>query len=371
MRGELQPGQVIGRCTIRQRVGIGSMGIVYEAHHTTLDIDVAIKVLHDHAVGPEGAEWRQRLRREAQIAARLNHPGLVRVLDYGEDWGSPYIVMEFVRGQTLEQFLSDRVLLDENLALRIMGQVATGLHAAHEAGIVHRDIKPANLLIGSDGKVRIADLGLARDPHSAAITRPSGIAGTPHYMAPEALDAAMTPDHRVDIYALGVLLYRMVYGRLPYPGSLHQVLAGHLHGQPDWTPPEGVRISPGTLYLIRRLLEKWPARRLQSAVELVQGCRELLARLDGQRRMQAEMEKRTRSSSSSGTGTRFGRAIRGKLRLESDSSSGIKVVHATARERIIAWVFLLALALAAFQGLKGFPRLPAHAKPATGLQTGR
>ena len=347
------------------------MGIVYEAHHTTLDIDVAIKVLHDHAVGPEGAEWRLRLRREAQIAARLNHPGLVRVLDYGEDWGSPYIVMEFVRGQTLEQFLSDRVLLDENLALRIMGQVATGLHAAHEAGIVHRDIKPANLLIGSDGKVRIADLGLARDPHSAAITRPSGIAGTPHYMAPEALDAAMTPDHRVDIYALGVLLYRMVYGRLPYPGSLHQVLAGHLHGQPDWTPPEGVRISPGTLYLIRRLLEKWPARRLQSAVELVQGCRELLARLDGQKRMQTELEKRTRSSSSSGTGTRFGRAIRGKLRLESDSSSGIKVVHATARERIIAWVFLLALAIAAFQGLKGFPRVPAHAKPTTEVQTGR
>lgn len=247
MRGELQPGQAIGRCTIRQRVGVGSMGIVYEAHHNTLDIDVAVKVLHEHAVGPDGAEWKERLRREAQIAARLNHPGLVRVLDYGEDWGSPYIVMEFVRGQTLEQFLSDRVLLDENLALRILGQVATGLHAAHQAGIVHRDIKPANLLIGRDG----------------------------------------------------------------------------------------------------------------------------------QKRMQQELERRAGSSSGSGTGTRFGRALRGKLRVESESGSGIKVVHATVRERLVAWIFLLALALAVFEGLGGFHRQKeaagrdAEVAPRPEAQTGR
>jgi len=373
MRQELSAGETLGRCTIRKRVGSGSMGVVYEAHHTTLAIDVAIKVLHDAPSGPEGLEWRERLRREAQMAARLNHPGLVRVLDYGEETGSPYIVMEFVRGQTLEYLLSQRGLLEEHLALRILGQVATGLHAAHQAGIVHRDIKPANLLIGTDGNIRIADLGLARDPHSAAITRPSGIAGTPHYMAPESLDAQVVPDHRVDLYALGVLLYRMLYGRLPYAGSLHQVLAGHLHGTPDWDPPEGVRISPGSLYLTRRLLEKWPAKRLQTAVELVQACRELLARLNSQKRIQAEQLARREAPSSSGTGTRFANSIRERLRSETELRSGITVTHATARERLIAWLLLVALTLGALRGLQRFldRSTPPERNSVERTQTGR
>lgn len=335
---------MFGRCLLQERIGAGSMGVVHRAHHTTLDMPVAVKILNAPNIGPGTAEWLERFRREAKIAARLNHPGLVRVFDFGEEGGQPYIVMEFVEGRTLDAVIAERDPVDEHLALRITGQIAVSLQAAHQAGIVHRDLKPANILIDRSGHLKIADLGLARDPRAAAITHPSGITGTPHFMAPETIQADGDTDHRSDLYALGVILYRMIYGRLPYRGNLHQVLAGHLTGQPDWEIPPGRRLSPGTLYLVRRLLEKWPARRLQSAVETAQACRELLARLDAQERMR-EQARMPGAKTGESTASRLSRSIREKLRVETLLADGRTVLHATPVERIIAAVLFVLLAI--------------------------
>ena len=344
-------GRMLGRCRISHRVGAGSMGVVYKAFHTTLEIPVAVKILRPPLLDSEGDGWRSRLRREAQITARLNHPGLVRVLDYGEEAESPYLVMEFVEGQTLEAILLQRDPIGEHLALRILGQIATAIHAAHQAGVIHRDIKPANILIDPAGHLKIADLGLARDPHAAAITHSSGITGTPHYMAPESLQGDIAPDHRVDLYAMGILLYRMLFTRLPYSGTLHQVLVGHMSGQPDWTIPEGMRISPGTLYMARRLLEKWPAKRLQTAIEVVQGCREQLARIDAQHRIEAESTARKSAVATTSSSSRITRAIRDRLRAETSLKDGRTILHATSRERIVAWLLLGLFAFLTARGL--------------------
>lgn len=344
MQAQLAPGTILGRCRILDKIGSGSMGVVYRAYHTTLEVFVAVKVLHQTAsFGGVSQEWLERFRREAKLAARINHPGLVRVFDFGEEGGTPYLVMELIQGKTLDTVITERNPVGEHLALRILGQVAISLQAAHQAGILHRDLKPANILITPSGEIKIADLGLARDPHSAAITHPSSIAGTPQFMAPEAIEPDGEPDHRVDIYALGIILYRMLFGKYPYRGSLQQVFAGHLTGQPDWSPPEGVRLSPGSLYLVRRLLEKWPARRLQSAVEVVQACRELLARLDGQQRIRDENERRTTGSEDS-TASRLSRAIKERLKAESSLSDGRTILHATSIERLVAGTLLLLLA---------------------------
>ena len=338
------PGTILGRCRILDKIGSGSMGVVYRAYHTTLEMHVAVKVLHQSvSFGGASPEWLERFRREAKLAARVNHPGLVRVFDFGEEGGAPYLVMELIQGKTLDAIIAERDPVGEHLALRILGQVAISLQAAHQAGIVHRDLKPANIMVTPTGEIKIADLGLARDPHSAAITHPSSIAGTPQFMAPEAIEPDGDPDHRVDIYALGIILYRMLFGKYPYRGTLRQVFAGHLTGQPDWTPPEGTRLSPGSLYLVRRLLEKWPARRLQNAVEVVQACRELLARLDGQRRIREESERRSAKGEDS-TASRLSRAIRTRLKAESSLSNGRTILHATSVERIVAGALLLLLA---------------------------
>lgn len=339
----LEPGTMLGRCRILNKIGSGSMGVVYRAHHTTLEMFVAVKVLHQTAAfGGVSQEWLERFRREAKLAARINHPGLVRVFDFGEEGGTPYLVMEFIQGKTLDMVIAERDPVGEHLALRILGQIAISLQAAHQAGIIHRDLKPANILIDPTGGIKIADLGLARDPHSAAITHPSSIAGTPQFMAPEAIEPDGEPDHRVDIYALGIVLYRMLFGKYPYRGTLQQVFAGHLTGQPELTPPEGVRLSPGTLYLVKRMLEKWPTRRLQTAVEVVQACRELLARLDGQQRIRSEIENRAPKSEDS-SASRLSRAIKLRLKVESSLTDGKTILHATSVERIVAGILLFLL----------------------------
>ncbi|MCB9495552.1 MAG: serine/threonine protein kinase [Fibrobacteria bacterium] len=345
----IEEGAMIGRCRMGPLLGSGSMGVVHEAYHTTLEMRVAIKFLSPPPVGSVREEWIARFRREARLAARVNHPGVVRVLDMGEEYQHPYIVMEFVAGRTLETLIEERGRFDEHLALRVVGQIARGLQAAHGAGVVHRDLKPSNILVAPDGSMKIADLGLARDPHAAAITRPSGMVGTPHYMAPESLEAGTDPDHRVDLYALGVLLYRLVYGRLPFRGSLHQVLAGHIQGTPDWTLPDGVVLSSGTLYLIRRLMEKWPVRRLSTAMEVIQACRELLARLNERK----ALEDRRASAASSSTRSRFAKSLRERLRASGRSAEGTEIVHATSRERILAGLLLVLLVGSALRSCQG------------------
>lgn len=264
------------------------MGEVWEAWHTTLGISVAVKVLREPSSEAENVLHRERFRQEAHIAARVNHPNLVRVLDFGEEHARPYLVMELVQGPTLEAWLRQQPTIDERTALNVAGHVCVGLSGLHHFGVVHRDIKPSNVLIEAGQRLKISDLGLARDPTA---THPGDVAGTPQYLAPECLQEGAICDGRADLYAVGVILYRLLMGRLPFQGTTQQVLYSQIWEQPDWTLPEGIRLDGGTLYVLKRLLEKEPSRRIQSAIEAIQACREQVQGLDMHERLRRERAK--------------------------------------------------------------------------------
>jgi serine/threonine protein kinase len=268
------------------------MGVVWEAWHTTLGIPVAVKLLKDNAKQSEAKYALERFRMEAQLAAKLNHPGIVRVLDFGEE-DRPYLVMELVRGPDLHAWIHNRGTADEIVALKVVGHIAVGLASMHRCGVVHRDLKPSNVLISDGTALKITDLGLARSPGNAFDDE--RLSGTPQYMAPESLDASGQVDPRSDLYSLGVIFYRMIFGRVPFRGTTQEVMKAQLWEKPQWTLPEGASVDAGTLFIARRLMEKDPARRLQSALEVVQACREQVARLESRREEQEKPSTEARS----------------------------------------------------------------------------
>ena len=195
-------------------LGTGGMGAVYRATHTRLNRPVAIKILHaDLAASPD---FTARFHREAQTLARLSHPSIVTLHDFGERASVLYLVMEHVPGTNLRALLRANKL-EPQQALSIAHALCTALEYAHSEGIVHRDIKPENVLIDAKGRIKIADFGLAKlhDDRSPAITHTGQAMGTPHYMAPEQLERPHDVDHRADLYSLGVVLYEMLTGVLP------------------------------------------------------------------------------------------------------------------------------------------------------------
>ena len=226
-------------------IGEGGMGVVWRARHLRLGHEVAVKLLSD--VLAADADAALRLEREARTLARLRHPGIVRVLDLGRDGDRAYIVMELVAGRPLSEALP----LAEERAREIAAAVLDALAYAHGAGVVHRDVKPSNILLDAEGRVQITDFGLARGHGvagaEAAITTDGRVAGTPAYMAPEAL-AGAAPDPRMDVFSMGVVLYEMVRGVRP-AGSFAP-LAGPLDR------------------VVRRALAPDPAERYASAAEM-------------------------------------------------------------------------------------------------------
>jgi serine/threonine-protein kinase len=236
MSAELPPALLGEGLELIEELGRGGMGIVYKARDLRLGRWVAVKfVAGTLAAEPE---MRRRFEREARALARVSHPNIVAVYDLGQDEDRSYIVMEYVDGRPL----SERIPVDEAAARRIAIQVLDGLGAAHRQGIVHRDIKPANILIGPNGDVKITDFGIARlvgeDAAGWTVTDPKGVVGTRAYLAPEAL-AGSPPDPRMDVYALGVVLYEMLKGRPPLgdfeplAGSLNGVVRKALASDPD------------------------------------------------------------------------------------------------------------------------------------------
>jgi serine/threonine protein kinase len=201
---------------ILELLGQGGMGIVYKARQPRLDRLVALKVLPPEA-GRDPA-FAERFAREARALAKLSHPGIVTVYDFGESDGRFYLLMEFVDGVNLRHLLREGRLKPEE-ALQIVPQLCEALQYAHEQGVVHRDIKPENILLDKKGHVKIADFGLAKllGPKAAdsALTGSQQVMGTPHYMAPEQLERPLAVDHRADIYSLGVVFYELLTGELP------------------------------------------------------------------------------------------------------------------------------------------------------------
>src|SRR6266404_947707 len=200
---------------IIELLGQGGMGAVYKARQKKLDRLVALKIMP-----PESASdpaFAERFAREARALARLNHPSIVCVHDYGEVDGLYHFIMEYVDGLNLRQLMQGKPI-DPALALQIVPQICDALQYAHDENVVHRDIKPENILIDKRGRVKIADFGLAKLVGRApafTLTASQQIMGTPHYMAPEQMERPSGVDHRADIYSLGVVLYEMLTGELP------------------------------------------------------------------------------------------------------------------------------------------------------------
>src|ERR1700685_3334094 len=205
---DARPAVHVGRYLIRGELGRGGMGIVYDAVDPVIGRNVAVKVIHLKAVtGPEQAQFMQeRLFREARSAGQLFHPGIVVILDVGQEEDSAFIAMERVNGPSLQQLLASRPRLEIHEALRILQQTAAALDYAHQHGVVHRDIKPANIILDKDGTAKVADFGIAKVMSTQQSTLSGMVMGTPSYMSPEQIEARPV-NGRSDQFSLAVLAY--------------------------------------------------------------------------------------------------------------------------------------------------------------------
>jgi eukaryotic-like serine/threonine-protein kinase len=238
------------------------MATVYLAHDGELERPVALKILAENLAGD--ATFRDRFEREARLAARLSHPNVVRVFDVGESDGRPFIVMEYVEGDTLADELGRHGPLPPERAVDLALQICSGLEAAHTSGLVHRDVKPRNLLLRPDGVLKIADFGIARAAESTRLTEIGTILGTAAYLAPEQAEGVeATP--AADLYSVGAVLYELLTGRVPYTAtSLVELLAKQQAG-----PPPPIAGVPDWFELaVIRCLEPDPSERPSSAGEL-------------------------------------------------------------------------------------------------------
>ncbi len=257
---------------VHEKIGAGGMGVVYRAHDEQLDRDVALKVLPNKALTDE--RTRQRFRKEALALAKLNHPNIGAVYEFGSEDGVDFLVMELVSGVTLDAKLAGGPLAEREI-LRLGAQVADGLDAAHAQGIVHRDLKPGNIRLTQDGRVKILDFGLAQFMHprgdaaeTVTLTLQTEIMGTVAYMAPEQI-RGQRADARSDIYSTGVVLYEMATGKRPFSeASGTQLISAILEKLPSRPTSQNQAISAVLESIIVKTLDKDPERRYQSAREL-------------------------------------------------------------------------------------------------------
>ncbi|HEX5058555.1 MAG TPA: serine/threonine-protein kinase, partial [Kofleriaceae bacterium] len=219
----IQVGQVLDKYELLERVGQGGMAIVYRGIDRSLKRTVAIKVLHKHL--SDYQEARDRFEREAQAVAKLRHENILEIFDYSAKADSEsYIVTEFIDGQTLKQFFTDRPIGYPEVGAMLMLQVARALAHAHAIGILHRDIKPENIMIRSDGVVKLMDFGISHMVDLERLTVTGQLLGSPAYMAPEHVEGRQL-DFRTDVFAVGIVLYQLTVGRLPFEGkNPHEVL---------------------------------------------------------------------------------------------------------------------------------------------------
>ena len=258
-----------GRYELRDLAGSGGMADVYLAHDEVLDRPVALKLLKDHLA--QNHEFVERFRHEARSAASLSHPHVVPVFAWGETRDATcYIVMEYLPGGTLKHRITSEGALPARTAAAVALQIAKALRAAHEHGIIHRDIKPHNILITDSGHVKVADFGIARAAQTTTISDHGDILGTAHYISPEqAMGEPVGPAS--DLYSLGVVLYEMLTGRVPFEvENLSELPAAHAGGPPPHPRELDPKIPEGTDALVMRLLRRDPDDRYASANQLIE-----------------------------------------------------------------------------------------------------
>ncbi|MER3414998.1 MAG: serine/threonine protein kinase [Gemmataceae bacterium] len=260
----------IGPYVILEKIADGGMGTVFKARHAQTGEIVAIKTIPPHlAANPV---LLKRFEQEFRAASRLQHPNIVRAIAFGYEDKTPYLVMEYVDGESLGQKIHREGRLSEAVAIRIIAQVAQGLHRAHKAGLIHRDVKPDNILLTSQGEAKLADLGLAKEQdNDLNLTRTGRGLGTPHFMAPEQFRDAKGADVRCDIYSLGATLYMMVTGELPFK-SCGPLDAWMKKVHNELTPPRllAPSLSERTDWAIRRAMAADPQLRPGSCKEFIE-----------------------------------------------------------------------------------------------------
>jgi serine/threonine protein kinase/beta-lactam-binding protein with PASTA domain len=256
-----------GRYQLEARIGGGGMAIVYKARDLILNRQVAVKVLRSQFGTDE--DFVNRFRREAQAVASLSHPNVVGVYDVGEDGDTHYMVMEYVEGSTLKEVINERGALPVEEAVRIAVQICDALDHAHQNKIIHRDIKPHNILIGKNGRVKVTDFGIARAVTSTTITHTNSVLGSVHYFSPEQARGGITAE-KSDIYSLGIVLYEMVTGQLPFSGD-SPISVALKHLQEPLPEPRQVKpdIPQSVENVILKALVKDPLLRYASAKEML------------------------------------------------------------------------------------------------------
>ncbi|WP_199617846.1 Stk1 family PASTA domain-containing Ser/Thr kinase [Paenibacillus alkalitolerans] len=259
--------RLAGRYEILERVGGGGMALVYKAHDTLLHRNVAVKVLRQQYVHDE--EFVRRFRREAQSAASLSHSNVVSVYDVGQEGETHFIVMEYVEGCNLNDIIKEQAPLQVDRAVHIATQICDALGSAHANGIIHRDIKPHNILIGKNGRIKVTDFGIARAATSSSITQTGSVIGSVHYFSPEHAKG-VSAGEKSDLYSLGIVLYQMLTGKLPFLGE-SPISVALKHLQEDVEEPRAVNpmIPQSVENIILKAMRKSPEERYSTAGEML------------------------------------------------------------------------------------------------------
>ena len=272
-----QVGEDINGYTLTERIGSGGMATVYKAYHARLDREVAIKVMHQTIA--QETDFIARFEREARIVAQLEHPHIVPIFDFNEIRDQAYIVMRYIPGHTLKQYLEANGPLTLRQVIDLMHPVAHALNYAHQQGILHRDIKPSNIIINdNNGQPYITDFGLARIAQSGESTMSADVMlGTPHYISPEQAQGNTDLDTRTDVYSFAIILFEMIAGRVPFVGDTSYAI---IHDQ-IYTPAPPVSdfnadVPAGVVQVLERALAKDRAQRQESPLALIEDLEKAL-----------------------------------------------------------------------------------------------
>jgi serine/threonine-protein kinase len=273
-------GEVLAdRYEVEELVGAGGMSSVYRAHDRLLDRKVALKVMHQHY--GEDPEYVERFRREARSVASLSHPNVVTVIDRGEHEGRQFIVFEYIEGENLKQLIQRRGPAPVRTALELAKQIALALSFAHQQGLIHRDVKPQNVLLNGEGSAKVTDFGIARSLDlQHGMTQTGTVLGTSDYIAPEQAQGQNVDEH-TDVYSLGVVLYELLTGEVPFPGeSFVAVAMRHINEPPPPLHDSRPDVPADVEAIVRRAMAKDPADRFASMADFCAAIDGALAGLE-------------------------------------------------------------------------------------------